>query len=160
MRLARVRAEAEAGTEQRRFINYPRGRVLAVTDDDATADRAVAALGAAGWDPRLIERVTGHEAAGVFDATGASHGLLARLGRFVQFTLMDQLPDLAWYEAAVRNGRTVLMVPVRGPRETTQVGAILAAAGAHFINRYGRFQTEQIVRWRGPEPDVAERMKH
>ena len=52
------------------------------------------------------------------------------------------------------------MVPVRGSRETAQVGAILGAAGAHFINRYGRFQTEQIARWRGPEPDVAERMKH
>ena len=40
------------------------------------------------------------------------------------------------------------------------VGAILAAAGAHFINSYGRFQTAQILRWRGPEPAVAERMKH
>ena len=74
---ARVRPGAEAGTEQRRFINYPRGRVLAVADDGATADRAVAALGAAGWDPGLVERVTGGEAANAFDATGAGHGLLA-----------------------------------------------------------------------------------
>ncbi len=143
-----------------RFINYPRGRLLAVADDDATADRAIAALGAAGWDPGSIERVTGREAARAFDATGAGHGLLARIGRAVQFTLMDQLPDLAWYEAAARDGRVVLMVPVRGSRETARGGAILATAGAHFINHYGRFQTEQLVRWRGPEPAVAERMKH
>jgi hypothetical protein len=146
--------------ERRRFINYPRGRLLAVADDAATAERAAHALVEAGWDPAAIERISGVESAHAFDATGADHGWLARLGRLVQFTLMDQLPDLAWYEAAARDGRVVLMVRLRGAREARQAGTILAEAGAHFINRYGRFQTEQLARWRGPEPDVAERMKH
>jgi hypothetical protein len=157
---AGLRIGTEAEIERQRFINYPRGRLLAVADDAPTAARAVKALVAAGWDPGAVELVSGPESAHVFDATGADHGLRARVGRLVQFTLMDQLPDLAWYEAAARDGRVVLMVSVRGAREASQVGTILAAAGAHFINRYGRFQTEQIARWRGPEPTVPDRMKH
>ena len=146
--------------DQPRFITYPRGRLLAVADDAVTAERAVDALVAAGWDAAAIERLSGPAAANAFDATGAAHGPLARVARLVQFTLMDQLPDLAWYDAAIRDGRTVLMVRARGSRETARAGAILAAAGAHFINSYGRFQTAQILRWRGPEPAVVDRMKH
>jgi hypothetical protein len=123
------------------------------------ADRAVEALAQAGWKPDQIERLTGPEAARAFDATGAVHGPLARLRRLVQFTLMDQLPDLAWYQAAARDGRIVLSVPAHGSRAGARAATILAAAGCHFINRFGRFQTEELLRWRGPEPRVADVMK-
>jgi len=72
----------------------------------------------------------------------------------VSFTLMDQLVDMAQYEQAVREGRAVLMVR---PRDEAPKAAAIAAMrrhGGHFINYYGRFATEEIERWRGPEPNV------
>lgn len=142
-----------------RFIAYPRGRILAVADDVPVADRAVAALADAGWDPARIERLSGSDAARAFDATGVGHGFFARLQRLVQFSLMDQMPDLAWYQAAAREGRVVLIVPAGNAHASARAGALLAAAGCHFINRFGRFQTEEILRWRGPEPRVANVMR-
>ena len=142
-----------------RLITYPSGRLLAVADDAATADRAVTALAEAGWDGGRIDRLAGQAAEWAFDATGARHGLAARIGRIVQFTLMDQLPDLAWYQAAARDGRIVLSVPAGDARSGARAATILAAAGCHFINRFGRFQTEELLRWRGPEPRVTDVMR-
>ena len=31
--------------------------------------------------------------------------------------------------------------------------------GGHFVNYYGRFATEEIVRWRGSDPDVHSLLK-
>ena len=60
--------------------------------------------------------------------------------------MMDQLPDFAWYEWAVRDGGAVVMVRVRGdaPEGRTR-SAVLERHGAHFVNHYGRFATEEIV---------------
>ena len=141
------------------LITYPAGRLLAVADDDATADRAEDALAREGVDRGRIERLRGEAAERAFDATGAAHGPIARLGRIVQFTLMDQLPDLAWYQAAARDGRIVLSVQARDARAGARAATILAAAGCHFINRFGRYQTEELLRWRGPEPRVDDLMR-
>ena len=89
-----------------------------------------------GVPARDVETFAGMEDAARFDATGARHGLIARLRRVIQFSLMDQLPAMAWYEAA------------------------LVSAGGHFINRFGRVDTEEFARWRGPEPSVPSLMKH
>lgn len=136
------------------FIGYPLDRMLAVFDDPADAARAAAALTATGVPARDITILRGDEGAARLDGTGASHGRLARTRRLVSFTLMDQLPDMAWYEQAVRGGAAVLMVRVRGDERKAATVNILRANGAHFINHYGRFATEEIDRWRGPEPDV------
>jgi hypothetical protein len=144
---------------RQRLIGYPAGRLLAVVDDPAAVDRAIEALAAAGIEPERVERLTGGEAASAFDATGSEHGVLARVRRAFEFSLVDQLPDLAWYAAAAREGRTVLSVPARDSRAGRRAAGILAAAGAHFINRYGRFETEDIAPWRGPEPSVDDLMK-
>ena len=142
-----------------RFIGYPAQRVLAVADDDATADRAMAALAEAGVDLARVERFSGPEDALAFDATGASHGTLARVRRAIEFGLMDQLPDMAWYEVAAREGRTVMSVPAADAAVGQHVAAALLGAGAHFINRYGRLETQDIAPWRGPEPPVDSLMK-
>ena len=72
---------------------------------------------------------------------------------------MDQLPDFAHYERAVRDGGAVLMVRVRGDRSKAAALEALRAHGAHFINYYGRFATEELERWRGPEPDLPSVMR-
>jgi hypothetical protein len=143
-----------------RFIGYPNRQVLAVFDDLAAAERAVAALRAAGAQEADVETYAGAEDADRFDSTGAGHGLLARLRRAMQFSLMDQLPALAWYEAALRDGKAVVATRTRDRADTLRVVGALKAAGGHFINRFGRFDTEEYARWRGPEPAVPDLMRH
>lgn len=150
------------------FIGYPRQRVLAVFDTPAAADagaraaaeaRARAGAVAVSADA-AIERYAGAADADRFDATGQHHGVVARSLRAVQFSLMDQLPALAWYEAALRDGRAVVAVRTRNRAETVRVVEALRSAGGHFINRFGRLATEEFARWRGPEPRVPDLMKH
>ena len=78
----------------------------------------------------------------------------------MQFGLMDQLPAMAWYEAALREGRTVLAVATRDRATTLRAVEVLRAAGGHFINHFGRLSTEEFARWRGAEPRIASLMKH
>jgi hypothetical protein len=85
------------------------------------------------------------------DSFGKSSGPLRKLWRVVQFTQADQMVDLVVYEAALRDGRAVLTVHARRAEERERAKGILAAAGAHFMNFFGRISTEDISRWRGPE---------
>lgn len=141
------------------FIGYPRRKVLAVFDTAAEAD-AAAAVAATVLPPGAVERFEGASDADRFDSTGQRHGVVTRAVRAVQFSLMDQLPAMAWYEAALRDGRSVLAIPTRNRLETLLVVRALDEAGGHFINRFGRLATEEFARWRGPEPRVPSLMKH
>ncbi len=138
------------------FLRYPRGRLLAVVDETAVADAAVAALVMAGFEPGRIETYRGTAAATAFDGTGAQHGLLGRLRRIVEFLMMDQAPDLAWYEAAARDGRTVISVRPRGADEMHAAVEVIRGQGGHFINHFGRLTTEEFDRWHGREPGLPE----
>ena len=120
----------------------------------AQAAEAAAALRAIGIPDRDITILRGDEGAARLDGTGEANGPIARLRRLVSFTVMDQLPDFAYYEQAVRDGGAVLMVRVRGDRQKRAALDALRAHGGHFINYYGRFATEELERWRGPEPDI------
>jgi hypothetical protein len=142
-----------------RFIGYPTDSLLAVLPDSESAAAAAAELKAAGIPDRDITVLRGDEGASRFDPTGAVHGLFARLRRVVSFTVMDQLPDMAWYDAAIRAGQAVIMVHLRGDDRKAEAVRILRAHGGHFINYYGRFATEEVVRWQGPEPDVHHLLK-
>ena len=142
------------------FIGYPAGKVLAVFDSAAEADRAIEAIQSRPGARPSVERYAGPADADRFDATGRRHGPVARVLRTVQFSLMDQLPAMAWYEAALREGRTVLAIRTRNRQSTLDVVAALKAAGGHFINHFGRAATEEFARWRGPEPNVPNLMKH
>ena len=141
-----------------RFIGYPTDSLLGVVDGPDTAARVAAALKAAAIPDRDITALRGDEGAARFDPTGAVHGLVARLRRIVSFTVMDQLPDMAWYDAAIRSGKAVVMVKARGDSKEDAI-RIMRDHGAHFVNYYGRFATEEVVRWQGPEPAVADLLK-
>ncbi len=137
----------------RRFIGYPVDSLMAVLPDAGSAAAAAAELRAAGIPDRDITILRGPEGANRLDGTGAVNGVMARLGRLIAFTLADQLVDMATYEQAVREGQVTVMVKVRGDRKARAIAA-LRANGGHFINYYGRFATEEIERWRGPEPQI------
>jgi hypothetical protein len=139
----------------KRFIGYPTGALMAVLPDAESAAEAAAALRADGIPDRNITILRGQEGADRLDGTGAVNGVMARLRRLVSFTLMDQLVDMALYEQAVREGQVVVMAkPRNGARKAAAI-AILREHGGHFINYYGRFATEEVERWRGPEPKMA-----
>jgi len=148
-----------ATTETRGFIGYPTGRVLAVFDDPTAGAEAAAAVTALGVPPADLTILRGEEGARRLDGTGAEHGVSGRTRRLVSFTLMDQLPDMAWYEGAVRRGGAVLMVRPRSAARKAAVLAAIRAHGGHFVNYYGRFATEELVRWSGREPDVPALLK-
>jgi hypothetical protein len=141
------------------FIGYPTDRMLGVFADPTDAAAAAAALTAAGVATRDISLLRGEEGAHRLDGTGAAHGVVGRTRRAVSFTFMDQLPDMAYYESAVRDGGAVLMVRARGDDRKALVLATLRANHGHFINYYGRFATEELERWRGPDPKVADVLK-
>ena len=143
-----------------RFIGYPNRQVLAVFDDRAAAERAVATLRSSGIAEGSIQIYDGAVDAERFDATGELHGIVARLRRVMQFSLMDQLPAMAWYEAALREGKIVVAVRTTSRAGTLRAVEALKGAGGHFINRFGRFDTEEFARWRGPEPAVSDLMRH
>ena len=138
----------------RRFIGYPAGSLLAALPDPTSAAAAARALHGAGVPDRDITILRGGEGADRLDGTGAVNGIVARLRRLVSFTLMDQLVDLALYEQAVRDGQVVLMVRPRNEGRKAATIDVLRQHGGHFINYYGRFATEEIERWHGPEPNV------
>jgi hypothetical protein len=148
-----------SGSRGRKYVKYPRGRLYAVLDDPGTAARAVDALVASGIEPSRVEVLRGDIAADTLDGTGARHGIRARLRRAVEFTLMDQAPDLAWYEAAIRDGRSVVAVRVSDEAGVRRAVNVLRANGGHFINHYGRFATEEFERWRGREPKLPDYLR-
>ena len=138
----------------RRSIGSAIGRLMAVFDTAEDAGAARTALMAAGVDPSSIETFAGPEAASAFDASGRRRGWAGRLYRIVEFSWADQAPDFAWYEAAVRDGRIVMSVRVRGQRRVAHVARIVEGHGGHFVNHFGWFETQELARWRGPEPDL------
>ena len=142
-----------------RFIGYPTDSLLGVVDSGETAATVAAELKATGIPDKDITVMRGGESAARFDATGAVHGLATRIRRLVSFTVMDQLPDMAWYEAAIHGGHAVVMAKVRGDQPKADAVRILKDHGGHFVNYYGRFATEEIVRWQGPEPEVHDLLK-
>ena len=137
-----------------RAIGYPTNRLLGVVDDPAEAVAAMADLASSGLATRELDILRGDEGADRMDGTGEVSGWLGRLRRAFDFTLMDQLVDFAVYERALRDGRAVVMVHVHGDAPKAAAHQILKRHGGHFINYYGRFATEELDMWRGPEPEI------
>ena len=136
------------------FLGSARGRLLAVFDTAVDADATIAATEVLAVEPDRIEIFTGDEGAAAFDGSGRSHGILGRLYRAIQFTLVDQAPDFTYYEKAARQGRVVLSVRPKGDAQMRKIVEVMRANGGHFINWFGTFATEEFERWHGPEPDM------
>ena len=126
-------------------------RLMAVLDQPEAAVPAKEALVREGFAPDAITVLQGHRDADRIDSFGRSSGPLRKLWRVVQFTQADQMVDLVVYEAALRDGRAVLTVHARRTEDRERAKRALAAAGAHFMNFFGRVSTEDISRWRGKE---------
>jgi len=126
-------------------------RLLAVLDTAEAATAARGELERAGFPPEAITVLHGDGDADRIDSLGKVRGRWRRAWRILQFTQTDQMVDLVVYEAALRDGRTVIAVHAPRMPDRERAKRALHAAGAHFMNFFGRFATEDISRWRGKE---------
>jgi hypothetical protein len=126
-------------------------RLMAVLDTAQAAAMAAGELGRAGFGPEAVTVLRGDGDADRIDSLGKMGGPLARAWRLVQFTQTDQMVDMVVYEAALRDGRTVIAVHAPRMKDRDRAKRALEAAGAHFMNFFGRIATEDISRWRGKE---------
>jgi hypothetical protein len=141
-------------TSADRFIAYPDRAVVAVIDEPSAVAGAARELQESGFEAAAITVLEGPEGADRIDGMGRAHGIGSRLRRLLAFTVMDQLPDFVLYERALRDGRSVLIVRAPADADKRRAHEILRAHGGHFANYYGRFATEELDLWRGPEPDI------
>jgi hypothetical protein len=51
------------------------------------------------------------------------------------------------------------MIRVQGDVPKAAAHEIVRRHGGHFINYYGRFATEELEMWHGPEPDIADYLR-
>ena len=126
-------------------------RLMAVLDTPEAADAAAGALAREGFAGDAVLVLRGDRDAERIDSLGNAGGALVRARRLLSFTIADQMVDLAVYVAALRDGRTVVSVRAAGEGERERAKRALAGTGAHFVNFFGRFATEDVVPWRGRE---------
>jgi cell division inhibitor SulA len=126
-------------------------RLMAVIDKPEAASLAAGALVREGFPAEAITVLHGDRDADRVDSLGKMSGPWRKLWRAVQFTQADQMVDLVMYEAALRDGRAVIALHARRAEDRERAKRVLAAAGAHFMNYFGRLSTEDISRWRGKE---------
>lgn len=124
--------------------------LIAVFDDHPAAVTACRALSALGVPDADLHLLRGDEGARRLDRDGHA-GRWLRLSRLSAWFSADQSTDVAVYDAAIRDGRTVLAVHIGDRDAKPAVVAAVLGAGGHFLNFYGRLQTEEVSRWRGPE---------
>jgi hypothetical protein len=135
-------------------LAYPSHHLLGVLDEPSAVPPALEALVAAGIDPAAVHVLDLADGQRDLGSLGQRPGIGARLLQLIRFATMDQAPDLRVYQAAIADGRAVIAVRVGDRTEVLRARAALEGAGAHFLNHYGRFTTEELVRWRGPELDL------
>ena len=123
---------------------YPMQRLVAVLDDEAATDDALARLRGIGVDLSSVHVLSGPEGAALLDRRGRGHGLRGRLLRVLQWTAAENdMLDL--HDQALRDGGHIVYVPVRGEDRKERVAEALRAAGGHNLVYFGRFTTEK--RW-------------
>ncbi|CCH88462.1 protein of unknown function [Modestobacter italicus] len=126
------------------FYRYPMHQLVAVLDDQASADDAVEKLRGIDVDVSEVHVLSGPEGAALLDRTGQRHGLRGQLLRLLQWTSSEN-DTLDLHDRALRNGGHVVYVPVRGEDRKKRVAGALRAAGGHLLVYFGRFTTEK--RW-------------
>jgi len=124
---------------------------MGILPSPAAADAAVAELIGRDVAPDAIRVLVGEDAALRIDGRGKHHGLVARIYRLIQFTQMDQAPDFRRYELEARRGHPVIAVRETDPVRRRTIRAVLRSHDAHFTNFYGRYFTETLDPFTGPD---------
>ena len=126
------------------FYRYPMHQLVAVLDDRAATDDALARLRGIGVDLSSVHVLSEPEGAALLDRRGRGHGVRGRLLRVLQWTSAEN-DTLDLHDRALRDGGHVVYVPVRGEDGKERVAEALRGAGGHNLVYFGRFTTEK--RW-------------
>jgi hypothetical protein len=129
-------------------------RLLAVIDDPKDLSAASAALAGAGVGGDDIELLVGDEGIARLDRTGRRAGRWRRMARWLSYLTADQSVDLATYEAALADGRGVVVARIPDPELRRRAVAALRSVQPHFVNYFGPIATQDIIPWRGPQLDL------
>jgi hypothetical protein len=140
-------------------LGYPSGWTLAVLDSADEAAAAARALADAGLFADDIALLVSADDAETFKRLGASAGVAARLRRTMQFLTMDQMPDLHVYDLALAQGRALLAIRVDDPAARRSAIDTMRSHGAHCVNRFGSWATEEIAPWRGEMPELPDHLR-
>ena len=140
-------ARTEPGELAHEAIRYPTNHVLAVLDNRAVANAAVAALQAGGFLDSEIQVGTGVAAADELDATTGRRGLadiLIRLAERIGIA-NEEMETKNRYEQAMRENRFVLAVAAPTDERKDEATRILREHGAHTLAFFGKHTIEYLV---------------
>jgi hypothetical protein len=141
------------------MITYPTNRLLGVVDDPALAQTITRDLAAVGFAGDAVDRLVGDAGRDRLARLGARPSPLSRIVRVFQFMSMDQTPDFLVYERALLDGRAVVAVRAGGRDAMLPASDVLQRHGAHFLNWFGRFMTEELTLWKGDEPSIPDALR-
>jgi hypothetical protein len=141
------------------MITYPTNRLLGVLDTPATAEPLVGHLADAGFAGDAVDILVGEAGRDRLAQLGARPSPLSRIVRVFQFMSMDQTPDFLVYERALLDGRAVVAVRAAGRDAMLPASDVLQRHGAHFLNWFGRFMTEELTLWQGEEPSIPDALR-
>ena len=141
------------------MITYPTNRLLGVVDDPAVADAMVRDLAGAGFAGDAVDVLVGEAGRDRLARLGARPSPLSRIVRVFQFMSMDQTPDFLVYERALVDGHAVVAVRAAGRDAMLPASDVLRRHGAHFLNWFGRFMTEELTLWQGDEPSIPDALR-
>jgi hypothetical protein len=136
---------------QSRSLTYPTDHLLGVIDDPVQAAAAAKVLLANGFAARDVTILRGDEGAQRLTPSTGAAGAWTKVLRAVQYMTMDQMPDFPAYVAALHDGRAVVAVRARNRARVLRARDVREKSGAHFLNYFGRYATEEFSRWRGRE---------
>jgi len=117
------------------FIADPTDHLLAVIDDRGQAEAAQQDLIGAGFDQVHVYR--GRAGADTLDSSGSEHGIAGEVVRGVQ-QLFSNKDNLAEYEAAAREGATVIAVHIEDEEHRDRAADILHKHDARDMNHFGK----------------------
>lgn len=142
------------------MIGYPTNRLLMVVDDPERARVAAVEVVGAGIRDEDIMVLVGEGGVDDLMGLGETHIPLAWLFDIIAPTWQRELPHAATYEAALRDGRAVVAVRPRGRAQMLEARDVVLRSGGHLATWCGRFRTQELARWRGPEPpEVPRRLR-
>jgi hypothetical protein len=126
-------------------IEYPDNDVIAVIDDPAEVDKAVAELRKAGAHAEDMQVLHGQEIVERIDASGTHCGLLKHIGWFIASVYGEGSAIAREYEGEGRVGHHLVLVHVHSPNDVDRMKDILEAHGGHDIKFFGHWAITDLV---------------
>ena len=124
------------------FVATYKNSVMAIIPDGRLVESS-AALAKVGVDLARVDVLQGEAGAHILDYDGVEHGFWAHVVRTLQKlgTASNERENFAW---ALRNGESVVIIPVRGHVTADISARILEEHGGRRIIHFGKHAAEQL----------------